>query len=476
MRYCVNSFMDKLALINSIVIRKRTNVIVSLDYEDADQIINACYLLAPYVLGIKIHTDIIHNLNDTHIQILLQYKSIYNLIIIVDRKFCDIGNTVKLQSKFITKYADLVTAHSISGSGVLDGLRENCLKNGCRVLLIAQMSSNNNLIDETYTQKTLSMAIENKDIVTGFITQKKLSNDFLHFAPGVNIKTNGDALQQRYKTPVELIYMNNVDILIVGRGITDELNHSEISTLVKQYNKLNYENLNIHNSCLLQSYLKDYGMLIKGKEFTLSSGSKSDTYYNLKDLISYPSLANYVSDLLFCLIQQFCQNAFLSSDQDINNIVLAGVPAAGVPLATYISSHCCIPLILVRDKQKTHGTCKQIEGNYYNKNIIIVEDVITTGKSVKDFINLIHKSTNSTTSITSITGTTSTNSITSTNSTNSTTSTINLPEQGKEKVNDSKVNDFKVNILGVISLVNRGNIRFLNTDYGNISIKSIVYA
>ena len=40
------------------------------------------------------------------------------------------------------------------------------------ILLIAQMSSKNNLIDCNYTQKVISMAKKHRDKVLGFITQE----------------------------------------------------------------------------------------------------------------------------------------------------------------------------------------------------------------------------------------------------------------------------------------------------------------
>lgn len=47
-------------------------------------------------------------------------------------------------------------------------------------------------------------------------------------------------------------------------------------------------------------------------------------------------------------------------------------------------------MIMVRDKVKNYGTQKQIEGEYNeNDECIIIEDVITTGGSVKESLEIL---------------------------------------------------------------------------------------
>lgn len=51
----------------------------------------------------------------------------HNFLLMVDRKFADIGNTVSLQygkGVFkISSWADLVTAHTLPGRSILQGLK-----------------------------------------------------------------------------------------------------------------------------------------------------------------------------------------------------------------------------------------------------------------------------------------------------------------------------------------------------------------
>lgn len=101
------------------------------------------------------------------------------------------------------------------------------------VLMFAQMSSEGNLMDEKYTQHSVSIARNNKDFVIGFIAQRSLnqgsaSDDMLTLTPGVKLppsgkqgdRVEGDGLGQQYRTPAEVIGKDGCDVVIVGRGIT----------------------------------------------------------------------------------------------------------------------------------------------------------------------------------------------------------------------------------------------------------------
>jgi len=437
--------MDKYSAVNTIIIQKQTNLIVSLDHTDANYIISTIQRLAPHILGIKLHSDIIYNATASFYILLNYLKTLYNFIIIEDRKFCDIGAIVKQQSEHITRYADFITVHSISGQGILEGLRENCLKNGCRILLIAQMSTNNNLIDNTYTEKTIALATDevNREIISGFISQKKLVNGLLHFAPGINTVTASDNYLQKYNDPISMSTINKVDALIVGRGITEKLSTIEdidIFDLVNSYNKPCYENLNEYCHNMLKNKLRENRLIVYGPEFTLKSGQKSNIYYDLKTIISYPVLLKEVALCISNYMQQICQFKFGNSNFTTNSIVVAGVPFGGLSIANFISAIYNVPSILVRDRQKNYGMCQQIEGNFLNKNIIIIEDVITTGNSVIEFIKFIKSG-----------------------------------EIITKTVNSVDV-DSTVDVIGIISVVNRGNIRSVSTMYGILPVYSVIYA
>ena len=118
--------------------------------------------------------------------------------------------------------------------------------------------------------------------------------------------------------------------------------------------------------------------LIQRGEFKLKNGEISEYYFNMKNLISYPKLLIEVTNKLFNLTK------------DIEYDLLCGVPLGGIPLACQISIKNNIPLIIPRTEKKKYGMKKQIEGKYNKLNkCIIIEDVITTGQSVKEIIDLL---------------------------------------------------------------------------------------
>ncbi|ASE62669.1 orotate phosphoribosyltransferase [Chryseobacterium indologenes] len=115
--------------------------------------------------------------------------------------------------------------------------------------------------------------------------------------------------------------------------------------------------------------------IIKFGRFTLKSGIESPFYVDLRPLASDPKilkkLANYLLEML-----------------PLDNFdLICGVPYAALPMATAMSLESYIPLIIKRKEAKSYGTKKLIEGIYQKgQNCLLVEDVITSGKSLLETI------------------------------------------------------------------------------------------
>ncbi len=111
---------------------------------------------------------------------------------------------------------------------------------------------------------------------------------------------------------------------------------------------------------------------IKFGNFTLKSGQQSPIYIDLRELVSYPNLLQNLASL-------FQEKIPESIDR------ICGVPYAALPMATAISLHSNLPMLIKRKEAKTYGGKKIIEGKY-NKGdkIILIEDVITSGISLEE--------------------------------------------------------------------------------------------
>ena len=72
---------------------------------------------------------------------------------------------------------------------------------------------------------------------------------------------------------------------------------------------------------------------------------------------------------------------------------IAGMATAGIPWASFVGFTLDLPVIYVRKMIKNHGVSKRIEGTVDNKNIVIVDDLVASGKSIVDAIDVIYNET-----------------------------------------------------------------------------------
>lgn len=215
---------------------KQTNLAFSADVTSSQELLDLANLLGPEICMLKTHIDIIEDFTPELTHQLRKLALKHRFFLFEDRKFADIGHTVKQQYAggvyHIADWADIVNAHSLPGPGIIKGLAEVGRKKNRGLLLLAEMSSAGNLMTESYVQKTLSMAEQFADFVIGFITQHAISKDphWLNITPGVKLETGSDHLDQQYVTPKKAIVEHGSDIIIVGRGIlqaTDPLEEAQ---------------------------------------------------------------------------------------------------------------------------------------------------------------------------------------------------------------------------------------------------------
>jgi orotidine 5'-phosphate decarboxylase subfamily 1 len=205
--------------------RKQTNLAVAADVMTKKELLALADAVGPYICVLKMHCDIIEDFDADLIDQLLQLAQKHDFLICEDRKFADIGNTAQAQYHggvhHISQWADFIIVHAVPGPGIVKALGTHKKAKEHGILLIAQLSSEGNLIDEQYTAKVRILAQEYALEIAGFVAQEGYSNDcgFITLTPGVNIQETGDALGQQYNSPQTVIEDNMSDIIIVGRGI-----------------------------------------------------------------------------------------------------------------------------------------------------------------------------------------------------------------------------------------------------------------
>lgn len=220
-----------------LALEKRSNLFLGLDVADKaefQQILEQC---AGEIVGIKTHVDIIEGFEPSWWAQVLDTCRDNGLLVFEDRKFADVGKTVRLQYEKgiyrISDWANLVTCHAVAGPGTLEGLEEvargkrDSLARG--VLLLAQMTGTGTLATGDYTRSTVRIAQNHLGFCAGYIGNasdvtelkalaKLVQPGTLIFAPGVRLDSEPGILGQRHSTPRQAVGAG-ADFIIVSSGI-----------------------------------------------------------------------------------------------------------------------------------------------------------------------------------------------------------------------------------------------------------------
>lgn len=109
---------------------------------------------------------------------------------------------------------------------------------------------------------------------------------------------------------------------------------------------------------------------LKFGEFKLKSGALSPFYVDLRVIISYPKILHAIASRILDVL------APLTFQR------VAGIPYAGLPIATAVSLVGNYPMIYARKEAKDYGTKRVIEGKFSpGETVVLIDDVITDGAS-----------------------------------------------------------------------------------------------
>lgn len=116
--------------------------------------------------------------------------------------------------------------------------------------------------------------------------------------------------------------------------------------------------------------------------FTWASGWKSPIYCDNRITLSFPEIRNYLRENLSKIIEE----KYGKPD------VIAGVATGAIAMGMLVAQQLNLPFIYVRPEPKKHGRKNQVEGYLEkNKNVVVVEDLISTGKSSLNAVDALKK-------------------------------------------------------------------------------------
>ncbi len=114
-------------------------------------------------------------------------------------------------------------------------------------------------------------------------------------------------------------------------------------------------------------------------DFKLSSGGRSPYYIDLGVLPSKPRYFKVLTSLMTYKLEEVGEPQYI-----------AGVPVRGLCIALAIAYEKGIPFIIVRERNKDHGTGKIIEGDIEEgASVAVIDDVATTGASISRTIDIL---------------------------------------------------------------------------------------
>lgn len=125
-----------------------------------------------------------------------------------------------------------------------------------------------------------------------------------------------------------------------------------------------------------KALLKAKAVFLRPSEpFTWASGIKSPVYCDNRLLLGFPEIRAEIENILKEVIE--------SQYPEVE--VLMGTSTAGIPHAAIVAEKMGLPMGYVRSGNKDHGRGNRIEGaDPRGKKTVIVEDLISTGGSVKE--------------------------------------------------------------------------------------------
>ena len=116
--------------------------------------------------------------------------------------------------------------------------------------------------------------------------------------------------------------------------------------------------------------------------FTWASGIKSPIYCDNRLTLSYPKVRD--------VIEQGLADIVKAKYPEVE--VIAGTSTAGIAHGALVANILDLPMAYVRASAKDHGRNNQIEGRIEKgQKVVVIEDLISTGGSAIDVVNVLRE-------------------------------------------------------------------------------------
>lgn len=145
----------------------------------------------------------------------------------------------------------------------------------------------------------------------------------------------------------------------------------------------------------VSSILIELGCIIlrPHQPFKFNTGIISPVYTDNRLILSSPRDRKKIVDLLIEKVKQI----------GIPDVI-AATSTAGIPHGAFIAQKLDLPMVYVRPKPKEYGKTNQVEGSLRKgQTVIVIDDLISTGRSSLEVVNAIRKSGGKVTDIIAIT-------------------------------------------------------------------------
>ena len=222
----VQSSNRNLSKIYNLAFKKQSNIILSVDLFNENEIIKLIEETKNHIIGIKIHSDII----DNFAELFTYLKTIQDdFILIEDCKVADISYISIQKVKNYVDYADYITYHCLLGTDLPQSLKNTYPDLG--LLGVVEMSAKDCLINKEYMDKTKSQLKWMDGCVIQSNGIEQLGSSLpITFSPGISLHATTDGHNQTYKNPLNA---KVGEFWIIGRSIYLEKNRTEESEKYK---------------------------------------------------------------------------------------------------------------------------------------------------------------------------------------------------------------------------------------------------